>query len=54
MSSSIQTPIFVERWNCEVPRPAIYGDTEAREKYVAGDLYTGPLTAVNVPKLHTL
>ena len=31
------------------------GDAEARgEEYVAGDLYTGSLIVINVPKLHTL
>jgi hypothetical protein len=29
------------------------GDAEAREEYVVGDTYTGQLTAINVPKLHT-
>jgi hypothetical protein len=30
------------------------GDAEAREEYVAGDLYTGSLIVINVPRLHTL
>jgi hypothetical protein len=29
-------------------------DAEGREKYVAGDSYTGLLIVINVPKLHTL
>jgi hypothetical protein len=29
------------------------GDAEAREEYVAGDLYAGSLMVINVPKLHT-
>jgi hypothetical protein len=35
-------------------RILVAGDAEARQEYVAGDLYTGPLTVVNVQKLHTL
>jgi hypothetical protein len=31
------------------------GDAEAREEqYMAGGPYTGPLTLIYVPKLHTL
>jgi hypothetical protein len=31
------------------------GDAEAREEqYMAGGPYTGPLTLITVPKLHTL
>jgi hypothetical protein len=35
-------------------RVLLAGDAEAREAYVAGDLYTGSLIVINVPKLHTL
>jgi competence protein ComEC len=36
-------------------RVLLAGDAEAREEeYMAGGPYTGPLTVVNVPKLHTL
>ena len=30
------------------------GDAEANEEYMANGPYTGPLTIINVPKLHTL
>jgi hypothetical protein len=30
------------------------GDAEAREEYVAADPYTGSLSSINVPKLHTV
>ena len=36
-------------------RILLAGDAEAREEeYMAGGPYTGPLTVVNVPKLHTI
>jgi beta-lactamase superfamily II metal-dependent hydrolase len=36
-------------------RILLAGDAEAREEqYMAGGPYTGPLTLINVPKLHTL
>ena len=36
-------------------RILLAGDAEAREEeYMAGGPYTGPLTLVNVPKLHTV
>jgi beta-lactamase superfamily II metal-dependent hydrolase len=36
-------------------RVLLAGDAEAREEeYMAGGPYTGPLTVINVPKLHTL
>jgi competence protein ComEC len=36
-------------------RILLAGDAEAREEeYMAGGPYTGPLTVINVPKLHTL
>jgi beta-lactamase superfamily II metal-dependent hydrolase len=36
-------------------RILLAGDAEAREEeYMAGGPYTGPLTLINVPKLHIL
>ena len=36
-------------------RVLLAGDAEVREEeYMASGPYTGPLTVVNVPKLHTL
>ena len=36
-------------------RILLAGDAEAKEEeYMANGLYAGPLTAINVPKLHTL
>ena len=36
-------------------RVLLAGDAEAREEeYMANGPYTGPLTVINVPKLHTL
>jgi competence protein ComEC len=36
-------------------RVLLAGDAEGREEeYMASGPYTGPLTVVNVPKLHTL
>jgi len=36
-------------------RILLAGDAEAREEeYMASGPYTGPLTVINVPKLHTL
>jgi beta-lactamase superfamily II metal-dependent hydrolase len=36
-------------------RVLLAGDAEAREEeYMASGPYTGPLTVINVPKLHTL
>ena len=35
-------------------RVLLAGDAEAKEEYVAGDLYTGSLIVINVPKLPTL
>jgi competence protein ComEC len=36
-------------------RILLAGDAEAREEeYMASGPYTGPLTVLNVPKLHTL
>jgi beta-lactamase superfamily II metal-dependent hydrolase len=35
-------------------RVLLAGDAEAREEYMAGEPYTGPLTVINVPKLHTV
>jgi competence protein ComEC len=36
-------------------RVLLAGDAEAREEeYMASGPYTGPLTLINVPKLHTI
>jgi beta-lactamase superfamily II metal-dependent hydrolase len=36
-------------------RVLLAGDAEAREEdYIASGPYTGPLTVINVPKLHTV
>jgi hypothetical protein len=35
-------------------RVLLAGGTEAREEYVAGDLYTGSSILIDVPKLHTV
>jgi beta-lactamase superfamily II metal-dependent hydrolase len=36
-------------------RVLLAGDAEAKEEeYLANGPYTGPLTVINVPKLHTL
>ena len=39
---------------CGTARVLLAGDAEAKKEYVAGDLYTGLLIVINVPKLHTL
>ena len=38
---------------CGMARVLLAGDAEAKKEYVAGDLYTGLLIVINVPKLHT-
>ena len=39
----------------DTARFLLTGDAEAREEeYMANSPYTGPLTVINVPKLHTL
>jgi hypothetical protein len=32
----------------------VAGDAEAKQEYVGGNTYTGLLSVINVPKLHTL
>ena len=39
---------------CGTARILLAGDAEANEEeYMANDPYTGPLTIINIPKLHT-
>ena len=39
---------------CGMARVLLAGDAEAKKEYVAGDLYTGLLIVINVPKPHTV